>query len=192
MTAGHAPPHCTAASSTEVIIHTPHLAVSGQQAVCCIAAVLVNQLHGQDHLVWQVQLYLHVGDTQQKLSLLSPANVVKDLTDSQRNNAWLILCPTHSMCLATASLTIGKDCTVEATNNLLDQCLCSLFVDLLSRPPLATNIVQQVRRFIDSFSCDWIDLEDLAVLVLPCGSFFCLLFIERPHTHMHTAELSKL
>lgn len=97
-------------------------------------------------------LYLHVRDTQQEFSFLSPADMVKDLADSQWNNARLILCASHCVRFATACLAISKHCAVEATNNLLDQRLCSLLIHLLSGPTLAKDIVQQVRGLVDRFS----------------------------------------
>ena len=99
--------------------------------------------------------------------------MVKDLANSQRYYAWLQVSAPHGVGFATAGLSIGKDCAVEATNNLLYQGLCGLFIYLLSRPALATDVIKHVRSLVHRLSSGMIDLIDLAVLVPPCRSFFC-------------------
>ena len=120
-------------SSQHVLSDTPHDHLWRQLSPACMSAERGNRK--------VLPPYLHVRDTQQKFSLLSPADVVKDLTDSQGNNARLVLCASHCVSFATACLTISKHGAVEATNNLLDQRLCCLLIDLLSGPTLAKNIV---------------------------------------------------
>ena len=77
------------------------------------------------------------------------------------------------MGFATAGLSISKDCAVEATDHLLYQGLCGLFIHLQSGPALATDIIKHVRSLIYRLSSGMIDLIDLAVLMPPRCPFLC-------------------